>query len=83
MAAIKDSKLLIEAGANLKRRCGFGVTPLELESGNLRAGHPRKRNRGLVDRWGLRDEVFELETDQEIYSILATALEKDGETVLP
>ncbi|KAH7077059.1 hypothetical protein FB567DRAFT_607963 [Paraphoma chrysanthemicola] len=82
MGATEDLKLLIEAGANVERRCGFGVTPLELASSNLRAGHPRKRNRGLVYPWGLKDESFELETDREIYSILVKALEKNGKTEL-
>jgi len=78
MGEIEALKLLIRAGANLKRRCTYGITALELATSNLKAGHPRRRNRAMTDNyWDTAEQLLSVETDAQIYKMLAQALEMD------
>jgi ankyrin repeat protein len=78
MGETEALKLLIRAGSNLERKCTYGITALELATSNLKAGHPRRRNRAMTGNyWDTADELLSFETDAEVYQILTQALQKD------
>ncbi|KAH7322847.1 hypothetical protein B0I35DRAFT_426593 [Stachybotrys elegans] len=66
-------QLLMDAGANLHRRTGYGLTPLELARSNLKADHPRLTSRSWSFAWSRRPKIS-LEQDRRVHDLVAQAV---------
>lgn len=72
--------MLIEAGADVNRQCGFGITPLELATINLGLPRPRARTRSLTYMHILPQDGIgvSLDTYQKLYDYIVRALKRKG-----
>jgi hypothetical protein len=85
MGAVRQVKLLIQAGANLTRKTGYGITPLQFARSNLAASHPRPMQRAWINKreWSIRRRKVELQQDQATYDLLERAVYDRGRVELP
>lgn len=80
LGELRVLEMLIEAGADVNRQCGFGITPLELATINLGLPHPRARTRSLTYMQILPQDGIgvSLDTDQKLYDCIVRALKRKG-----
>ncbi|KAF4844474.1 hypothetical protein CGCSCA4_v007267 [Colletotrichum siamense] len=80
LGELRALEMLIEAGADVNRQCGFGITPLELATINLGLPHPRARTRSLTYMHILPQDGIgvSLDTDQKLYDCIVRALKRKG-----
>lgn len=85
MGLAQQVELLIQAGANLTRETGYGITPLEFAKSNLAASHPRPMQRAWINKNELknRQRKVELEQDQKTYDLLNKAIQDRDRVGLP
>ncbi|RYP09084.1 hypothetical protein DL765_008564 [Monosporascus sp. GIB2] len=75
LGSVEALELLYKAGADLTRRTGYGITPLELATSNLEAEHPRPTQRAWAWAWSNQPDVS-LEQDMRVYSFLKAKLKE-------
>lgn len=73
VGSVESLGLLYDAGADLGRRTGYGLTPLELATSNLKADHPRLTQRSWSWAMAERPEIS-LEQDRIVYEFLVSKL---------
>lgn len=83
-AAFDVLEKLIDAGANLTRRPGCGISAIELAETNFAADHPRPINRAWSNwSWFKNEGIISMEEDKRVLKMLVGAMRKRDGKELP
>nr|XP_036580690.1 ankyrin unc44 [Colletotrichum truncatum]KAF6788685.1 ankyrin unc44 [Colletotrichum truncatum] len=72
--SLDSLELLIQEGVDVERRCGYGLTPIELATANMKLAHPRVTTRGLAYTFPFPKIYVDIDTDRKLYECLKRAL---------